>query len=559
MFFIFYAGWGLLVFVFGVAAAGIGIGAEVNHWIDRTATPLVILSIWAASCLLFGRWVNSSTNDRRLFDPATQEHVILKNRHSLYGIHIEYWGLIILAIAGIVLYADIQSGKIDLKRLLSWAADERRSETAPSDDVKAGYEAYNNKKYADALRFFSRAADRGEAGAQFAMGLMLANGFGVDKDYAKALGWFRKAAAQGNSDAQTNIGYLYANGWGVPQDYQKSMEWYRKAADAGDSTAQYNLAMQYLDGDGTPKNPTEAVKWLGKAAAGGDEDAKKELAAMQNTGAAASAVGSSDGAFRYVPGKINIVFKDAVPGGFENGHATSCALMVNVHNNTKYHLNQVSFKIGDWSFIVDDEMNANTYIDDYRILTISLSNGAVCSYQATHIQQAVKTAAVFDCAMPGIAEGDCQDMVVIANGIDAAAIARIDNLESTLGARQTTPIREAISKAGLDKPVVGLITGDRLASFAKFLDTVVAIDSKSWSFNQYNVGSMSADSAVNRSPDGSKIQIKGYYTYTDRHRRGSDTGWIMAVIENGALKCVTFHDFADDCRAIRLPDVSASQ
>jgi hypothetical protein len=161
VFFIFYAGWGLLVFVFGVAAAGIGIGAEVNHWIDRTATPLVILSIWAASCLLFGRWVNSSTNDRRLFDPATQEHVILKTRHSLYGIQIEYWGLIILAIAGIVLYADIQSGKIDLKSLVPQTADERRSEAVTSDDFKIGYDAYKNKKYTEAFFAFSRAADRG--------------------------------------------------------------------------------------------------------------------------------------------------------------------------------------------------------------------------------------------------------------------------------------------------------------------------------------------------------------------------------------------------------------
>jgi TPR repeat protein len=551
--FIFYSGWGLMVLGLGAPALLIGIWAEVHHWIDSSATPLVILSIWAASCLLFGRWVNSSANDRRLFDPDTQEHVILKTRHSLYGIHIEYWGLIILAVAGILLYSDIQSGKVDLKSLLSWAADERRSETAPSDDVKAGYEAYNNKKYADALRFFSRAADRGEAGAQFAMGLMLANGLGVDKDYAKALDWFRKAAAQGNSDAQTNIGYLYANGWGVPQDYQKSMEWYRKAADAGDSTAQYNLAMQYLDGDGTPKNPAEAAKWLSKAAAGGDEDAKKVLAEMQQAGNAPGAAGSSDAPFRYAPGKISIVFKDAVPGGFENGHATSCALMVNVHNNTKYHLNQVSFKIGDWSFVVDDELNANTYIDDYRILNISLSNGAVCSYQATHIQQAVKTAAVFDCAMPGIAEGDCQELVVIANGMDAAVVKRINDLESALGAKQTAPICEAIVKAGLDKPLVGIITNDRLAKFAALLDTLVKIDSPHWS-SIYKVGSMSADSVVDRSPDGSTVKLKGHY----RMEQGPSFGQVVAVIENGALKCLEVH-FDNECRTIWLPDVSANQ
>jgi hypothetical protein len=385
---------------------------------------------------------------------------------------------------------------------------------------------------------------------------MLINGLGVAKDYAKAVDWLRKGAEQGDAKSQAYLGYCYENAWGVALDYQKAQDLYRKAANAGNLFAQYNFGMLFLNGFGTEKNLAEAAKWLGKAAAQGDEDAKKELAAMQNTGAAASAAGSSDGAFRYVPGKINIVFKDAVPGGFENGHATSCALMVNVHNNTKYHLNQVSFKIGDWSFVVDDEMNANTYIDDYRILNISLSNGAVCSYQATHIQRTVKTVAVFDCAMPGIAEGDCQDMVVIANGIDAAAIARIDNLESTLGDRQTTPIREAIVKAGLDKPLVGPMTNEKKAKFSAFLDTIVAIDSQSWSFNEYNAGSMNTVVA-SQLPAGSTIQVKGHYTYQQRQRLAS--GWVMVVIENGALKCLEFHDFEGECRAIRLPDVSVQQ
>jgi hypothetical protein len=34
---------------------------------------------------------------------------------------------------------------------------------------------------------------------------------------------------------------------------------------------------------------------------------------------------------------------------------------------------------------------------------------------------------------------------------------------------------------------------------------------------------------------------------------------VVAVIENGTLKCLEFHDFEGECRAIRLPDVSAQQ
>jgi TPR repeat protein len=34
---------------------------------------------------------------------------------------------------------------------------------------------------------------------------------GVAQDYGEAMRWYRKAADQGNASAQTNIGWLYEN------------------------------------------------------------------------------------------------------------------------------------------------------------------------------------------------------------------------------------------------------------------------------------------------------------------------------------------------------------
>ena len=45
------------------------------------------------------------------------------------------------------------------------------------------------------------------------------NGQGVPQDYAEAVRWYRKAAEQGHSDAQFSLGSAYAEGKGVPQDY----------------------------------------------------------------------------------------------------------------------------------------------------------------------------------------------------------------------------------------------------------------------------------------------------------------------------------------------------
>jgi hypothetical protein len=56
---------------------------------------------------------------------------------------------------------------------------------------------------------------------------------GVRQDYRQAAAWYRKAAEQGNADAQFNLGYLYDKGQGVPQDYAQAAAWYRKAAERG--------------------------------------------------------------------------------------------------------------------------------------------------------------------------------------------------------------------------------------------------------------------------------------------------------------------------------------
>jgi TPR repeat protein len=50
-------------------------------------------------------------------------------------------------------------------------------------------------------------------------------------DYAAAASWYRKAAEQGDARAQFNLGIMYAEGEGVPQDYAVAASWFRKAAE----------------------------------------------------------------------------------------------------------------------------------------------------------------------------------------------------------------------------------------------------------------------------------------------------------------------------------------
>ena len=62
---------------------------------------------------------------------------------------------------------------------------------------------------------------------------MYYTGQGAHQDYAEALRWYRKAAEQGYAKAQYNLGLMYANGHGVHQDFHLSKEWFGKACDGG--------------------------------------------------------------------------------------------------------------------------------------------------------------------------------------------------------------------------------------------------------------------------------------------------------------------------------------
>jgi len=101
------------------------------------------------------------------------------------------------------------------------------------------------------------------------------NGRGVPEDYKEAAKWFTKAAEQGDADAQYNLGIMYDNGRGVPKDDKEAVKWYRKSAEQGYADAQYNLGVMYSKGDGVPESYVQTYAWFNIAAANGHEGAKK--------------------------------------------------------------------------------------------------------------------------------------------------------------------------------------------------------------------------------------------------------------------------------------------
>jgi TPR repeat protein len=103
-----------------------------------------------------------------------------------------------------------------------------------------GLDAYAKGDFATALGKFQPLADKGNAQAQFNLGVMYRQGQGVAQNDAQAVAWWSKAAEQGHVEAQDNLGLRYARGQGVAQDWVQADKWFTVAAAAGNQTATGN-------------------------------------------------------------------------------------------------------------------------------------------------------------------------------------------------------------------------------------------------------------------------------------------------------------------------------
>jgi hypothetical protein len=122
------------------------------------------------------------------------------------------------------------------------------------------------KDYKEAMRWYRIAADQGSAAAQFYLGAMYENGWGVKRDFVQAMRWYREAADQGYIAAFVAIASMYIQGEGVEQNYAEGLRWYEKAADQGYVAAQYIIGDYYENGRGVQRDYAEALRWYRKAA-----------------------------------------------------------------------------------------------------------------------------------------------------------------------------------------------------------------------------------------------------------------------------------------------------
>lgn len=111
-----------------------------------------------------------------------------------------------------------------------------------------------------------KAAEQGEADAQYRLGTCYANGDGVETNEAEALKWYHNAAEQGHEGAKGRLvdWYKLEEDRAVKWYRKAEVGWYRKVAEQGCVIAQFRLGMCYATGTGVEQNQEKAEEWFDK-------------------------------------------------------------------------------------------------------------------------------------------------------------------------------------------------------------------------------------------------------------------------------------------------------
>ena len=137
-----------------------------------------------------------------------------------------------------------------------------------------GQEAFRRKNYTQAFTLLRPDAERGQPRAQYLVGRMYEDGFGVEQNYGEAARWYRASAEQGDPLAQHALSVFYAVGWGVAADPAESVKWLRRSAEQGYYYAENDLGSRYRTGRGVPQDNGLAYMWFDLAAGNAPESVK---------------------------------------------------------------------------------------------------------------------------------------------------------------------------------------------------------------------------------------------------------------------------------------------
>ncbi|MHB8166523.1 MAG: tetratricopeptide repeat protein [Sulfuricella sp.] len=132
----------------------------------------------------------------------------------------------------------------------------------PTQDTARAEDAFRAGDLTQTITLLKTAASAGYAPAQARLGEIL----DVSEFNEEAVSWFRKAANQGNAAGEFGLGRMYALGKGIEKDPKKALYWITLAAEKNYLLAINVLIQSYRKGElGLTVDPQQAQLWEAKA------------------------------------------------------------------------------------------------------------------------------------------------------------------------------------------------------------------------------------------------------------------------------------------------------
>jgi hypothetical protein len=158
------------------------------------------------------------------------------------------------------------SGPADAEMASHWFREAEQN--GPNADAQRRVAQFFNDQenalynFAEAFRWFERAAKNNDVEAQLNLADWYLNGDKVGRNILNAIKWYGKAAAQKDPYAQYSLGLIYLNGDEIiPIDYTAAVQWIERAAWQNYNAAQYTLGRMYSLGIGVPASNMQAYAW----------------------------------------------------------------------------------------------------------------------------------------------------------------------------------------------------------------------------------------------------------------------------------------------------------
>ena len=122
--------------------------------------------------------------------------------------------------------------------------------------------------------WFLKAAEKGEPAGQYEAAQALRIGRGVPQDLKRAILLYKSAAEKDFVDAQFSLGLMLAEGEGLEGPMPEEAEpWYQRATNNGHGGAAHNLGVMYAKGRGVELNMGKALELFECAVSFGNDDA----------------------------------------------------------------------------------------------------------------------------------------------------------------------------------------------------------------------------------------------------------------------------------------------